>query len=517
MRWACALGLVFVLAASAPAGEAKDDVVVPPLGPRLDEAVLRAGGSAFWGAVLVAQGGKIVLAKGYGFADYDKRPNSAYSLFEIASASKQVTATAILRLEQEKRLKTSDPIDRWLKGVPADKHAVTIDHLLHHTSGLDPGLGVPYAWTGSREAYVKQVLEKPLAAEPGKTFSYSNVGYALLAAIVEEVTGKPFEDYVRKQLFATAGLADTGFIHDDRLVKSDRVTTRRCDGCLPNWTAANWFWGWGYRGMGGVVTTAIDLLGWDRALRGDKILQAPAKAKLYAPGLGGYGCGWFVEATDRGTTKVHHSGGVRGYAVEIARWLEEDAFVCVLSNGKTDPMAVASAIEALLFEPAKVAADLDVEGLTLSKYRAFQAKEGVALGARREESSVRLDVTLGTHALARLTLPPGTARRLAGEFDLAAAANAESDDGSTAAAEAGLYFLSYGDEVRVHLDEGLAVRVQPEYRGRGEDGRPIVDRRALLVLDDAPHHQWPLLVWMNVAAARDLATSLRAATAPEGR
>lgn len=326
----------------APKGDAK-------LEKAIDEAVERAGGGKFWGTVLAARDGKTLYAKGFGFADYKERPNAADTLYEIASASKQVTATAILRLEQKKKLRTSDSIAKVWKDAPKDKHKVTLDHLLHHTSGLSPELGVPYAWTGTREQYVREMLSKPLVEEPGMKFSYSNVGYALLAAVVEEVTGGTFEDYVRKELFVPAGLKDTGFVRDRELVRSDRITVRKCDDMQPDWTAANWFWGWGYRGMGGVVTTAPDLLLWDRALRGDKLLGAAAKEKLYTPALEKYACGWLVDRDERGRTKVHHSGGVRGFACQVARWLDDDVLVVVLSNGTVSPHAVEQAVAQVVF------------------------------------------------------------------------------------------------------------------------------------------------------------------------
>jgi CubicO group peptidase (beta-lactamase class C family) len=338
-------------------GEARGSKPKPPkvperlseLGVKLDQAVTSAGGRDLWGTVLVAKGGEILLAKGYGFADYEKVPNAPDTLFELASLSKQVTATAILKLEEQKKLRTSDPITKHLKGAPADKDVVTIDHLLHHTAGLDPTLGVPYSWAGARTQYVKEMLAKPLVREPGKAFEYSNVGYALLAAIVEEATGKDFEDYCRKELFEPAGLADTGFVQDKALKESARVTKRRCDDCEPHWTCADWWYGWGYRGMGGVVSTALDLCLWDRALRGEAILGKKAKEKLYTPALDDYACGWKVAKSTRGTPLVSHSGGVRGYATEMARWLEEDVVIVILSNGKCDIFAIERALARLLF------------------------------------------------------------------------------------------------------------------------------------------------------------------------
>lgn len=364
MRWmqmsrvaGCAALVALVLGGTLAPGEAKGSKPKPPkvpakltdLGEKLDQAVVAAGGRDLWGTVLVAKGGEVLLAKGYGFADYEKVPNAPETLFELASLSKQVTATAILKLEEQKKLKTSDPITKHLKDAPADKEVVTIDHLLHHTAALDPNLGVSYAWQGTRSQYVKDMLGRALVGEPGAKFAYSNVGYALLAAVVEEVTGKEFEEYVRKELFEPAGLVETGFIQDKALKASPRVTKRRCEDCEPQWTCADWWYGWGYRGMGGVVSTSLDLFLWDRALRGEALLGKKAKEKLYTPALDGYACGWKVATSTRGTPLVSHSGGVRGYATEMARWLEEDAVIVILSNGRCDIFAIERAVARLLF------------------------------------------------------------------------------------------------------------------------------------------------------------------------
>jgi CubicO group peptidase (beta-lactamase class C family) len=344
--------VVLALAAPAWAKEPVEKEADPKLVAAVEAAVRTAGKGEFWGTVLVAKEGKVLLAKGYGFADYEKekRPNAPDTLFEIASASKQVTATAILRLEQKKKLKTSDHLGTFFPKAPKDKRAVTLDHLLHHTAGLDPTLGVPYSWAGSRDQYVEQMLDRPLVEKPGKKFAYSNVGYALLAAVVEEVSGQEFEDYVRKELFAPAGLEDTGFVGDAKLKESDRITVRKADDMQPHWTAADWWYGWGYRGMGGVITTALDLVKWDRALRGDKILKPAQREKLYTPALDKYACGWIVDRGERGGTKVSHSGGVRGYACQIARWLEDDLLIVVLSNGiKSNPHEVEAAVARAVF------------------------------------------------------------------------------------------------------------------------------------------------------------------------
>lgn len=494
----------------ALAKETRARTIATELGAKLDEAIRAVGGDALWGTVLVARGGEIVLSKGYGFADYKAVPNAPDTLFELASASKQVTATAILRLEQQRKLATTDALAKFFKDLPADKRAIRLDHLLHHTAGLSPELGVPYAWTGTRDAYVKEVMGKPLAAAPGAAFAYSNVGYALLAAVVEVVTGKPFEEYVRRELFTVAGLVDTGFIKDERLVRSDRVTKRACEDCAPTWTAADWFYGWGYRGMGGVVTTALDVLAWDRALRGDGVLLAAAKRKLYAPDKEHYACGWQVETTDRGTTKVSHSGGVRGYAVLVSRWLEEDVLVVVLSNGKSDLFGIERAITARLFEPPTLSAELDVEGLGANENGAYEFGEGLAFAATRRGGAVVVTLRHGTKTIATISVPPGVATKTANDLEQAAATSSYPTPDEAASMVGGLYlgFID-GHGPRVSITEGASLRVLDHYEGRGPDGSSVVDPRAVLILESSVHRGWPLMVKMNPKAAKAVAAALR--------
>jgi CubicO group peptidase (beta-lactamase class C family) len=330
----------------------KDPTVVEgELGKDLDRAVTEKA-KEFWGAVLVARQGKVVLAKGYGFQDYKETPNTPVSLFEIASTSKQFTAAAILKLESEGKLKTTDSITRFFTDIPADKKKITVHHLLTHTSGLVGGGGLSYASTVDRDGAVKEWLKDPLDFQPGEKFQYSNRGYGLLAAVVEVASGKTFEEYMKSKIFDPAGLTDTGFVKGEGFdVK--RVTVRKSDE-TPG-TASDWFWGWGYRGMGGVVTTVYDLLKWDRALRTEKILKKSSLEKYYTPEKetghfsAKYACGWEVETTPRKTTRVFHTGGVAGYKCQIIRYLDEDAVIIVLTNDKNEPVGIAEELSRIVF------------------------------------------------------------------------------------------------------------------------------------------------------------------------
>jgi CubicO group peptidase (beta-lactamase class C family) len=207
--------------------------------------------------------------RGYGYADYAGRPNTPQTLFEIASTSKQVTAAAILRLVEKGKLRLDDPLAKHLPDVPDDKKAITIRQLLNHTSGMSPRIGVPYDSPIDRATHARQMLAKPLDSPRGRSSSTATPRTPSSRASSRVASGESFEAFCKKELFARAGLEDTGFVGDPDLDRSRAAA--RLDGGRPDASAIDWHWGWGYRGMGGVVTTVDDMLAWDRALRKTKV------------------------------------------------------------------------------------------------------------------------------------------------------------------------------------------------------------------------------------------------------
>ncbi len=505
------LVLVLVAGPAARAGDADGPVVPGALGRKVEEAVRRAGGPDFWGSVLVARDGEVLLAKGYGFADYEGTPNTPSTLFELASASKGFTAAAILDLVQHEKLALDDTLDRFFPGVPKDKRRITVHQLLTHTAGIGGDVGVGYASPIRRRAYVRRVLSRPLSSEPGTRFEYANAGYALLAAIVEEVTKRTFETVLEKRLFRPAGMKDTGFLGDRDLIASKRASVRRTT--EPGaFTAADWHWGWGYRGMGGVVTTVLDLERWDRALRGDAVLSAEAKRILFAPRLANYACGWLVEGTPRGTRKAHHSGSVAGYGTNLVRYLDEDAFIAVLSNDPGAAQAVTAAVEPLLFEPVRIRATIDRSSLPAEPSLVYPLPSTVAWAVAGQEATFALELRNGADVIVSIRAPKSYARGLASALEPAIAARAADDatDGDRPRLQAGLYLQAYDPNApALELGSDAAVVIRPEYRGRDAAGHEVVDRRVLLVLEDPERGMWPLMVQMNVEAARALLDGLR--------
>jgi CubicO group peptidase (beta-lactamase class C family) len=511
------LGAVLLQSLSAAHADekptAEKTVIQGELGAKLDRAIQRTTGGGFWGVVLVARGGEVILAKGYGFADYANRPNTPDTLFEIASTSKPFTAAAILKLSMEGKLRLRDPISKFFRRVPSGKRGITVHQLLTHTSGIGPEVGIPYTSPFTRDQMVQHVLTPPLKTRPGETFAYCNFGYALLAAIVEVAAGKSFEDYLKEKLFKPAGLVDTGFVQDKAL-DAKRVSARLSDR-TPKATALDWHRGWGYRGMGGVVTTARDLLLWDRALRGNKILDEATKAVAYTPYRDGYACGWQVEKTERNTTRCHHSGGVAGYAVNYVRNLEEDVVVIVLSNGKTNLHEVTRNVERHLFPVPQLTATLDFKSEDLGRLKSVVFPRNTTWRAQKGARSVFLTLHPrgGQRTAGTISLPSGYARKLSHELEQALRQKGSPAAKGPARMEAGFYLMPYVlQDGRLSLEEGLEIQILPRYSGQDENGKPIVDERITLVLVDTRRGQWPVMAKMNVRAVHNLVDGLKKAT-----
>ncbi|HTQ78447.1 MAG TPA: serine hydrolase domain-containing protein, partial [Thermoanaerobaculia bacterium] len=221
LRWASRLGsflFVFTCAAACPASlPASRGEVHGPVGQALDAYFSKLEAFGYSGSALVAQGGQVVLDKGYGLANREKAlPYTNETIFDIASISKQFTAAAIVKLEQEGKLKVEDPISKFFGPVPEDKAPITLHMLLTHTSGMPDVLGTDEYEPVSRQEMIRRALAADLVRPPGKKFWYSNAGYSMLAAVVEIASKEPFEKYLTEHLFKPAGMDHTGFHVADR-------------------------------------------------------------------------------------------------------------------------------------------------------------------------------------------------------------------------------------------------------------------------------------------------------------
>ena len=339
-------GIFTCQAACRAAGADPRGEVHGPLGESLDRYLSRLEDFGFSGSVLVARKGQIVLDKGYGLADREHgKPYTARTIFDVASISKQFTAAAILKLEQEGKLKVEDPIGKYLGAVPPDKAPITLHMLLTHTSGLPDVLGDEYEPV-SRQDLIRRAMASDLVRVPGRKFWYSNVGYDLLAAVIEMVSGKGYEEYLTERLWKPAGMLHTGFhVADKDLVAHGYTPAGDWGTPLDHPWAPDGPW-WNLRGNGGILSTTGDLYRWHVALTGDAILNARERAKLIAPQVSqgraahaSYGYGWAVETDPKGGRKVAHIGGNLVFDSDFRRYLDA-GMVLIASSNSTDYSAI---------------------------------------------------------------------------------------------------------------------------------------------------------------------------------
>jgi D-alanyl-D-alanine carboxypeptidase len=189
----------------------------PALGARVDAAAEGALGEipAAGLSIAVVRHGRLVLAKGYGYADLaDRVPASAATSYRLASITKEFTAAAILHLEEEGRLSLDDPIGDYLLDYPGEGRRITIRQLLSHTSGLSDAAVLPVLEESGgvgidRGQLIDLVASEPLDAKPGTEHSYSNVGFILLDIVIEHVTGMTYADYLHEEILGPLGLDQT--------------------------------------------------------------------------------------------------------------------------------------------------------------------------------------------------------------------------------------------------------------------------------------------------------------------
>jgi CubicO group peptidase (beta-lactamase class C family) len=330
----------------------------------IDDYLMRLQGFGFSGAVLVAQNGRVLFRNAYGAADRDRAvPFRTNTIFDVGSVTKQFTASAILLLEAEDKLAVTDSIGKFFDHVPPDKAGITIHQLLTHTSGLPLDFGGDYDPV-SRQQLVDTALRTPLARPPGTRHAYSNAGYALLAAIVELVSGQSFEAFLTARMFRPAGMRSTGYflpagMHSRMAVgyKGDTAWGIGTDRAAK--TGGDF---WNLIGNGGVHSTVEDLNRWMVALERGHILPGPALNKLWEPKVlvrtnyadtGAalyYAYGWYVLKSPAGKTMVWHLGGNGVFNCAI-RWHVEDRTLVVYGSSVAefhDPAYPVPAVERMI-------------------------------------------------------------------------------------------------------------------------------------------------------------------------
>lgn len=302
-------------------------------------------------SVMIVREGHLAKAKGYGLANLETgTPATAETQFKLASLSKQFVAAGIMVLNQDGQIHLDDHVNKYIDDVPESWRAITIRHLLTHTSGIvkDSAAFDPFKAQPDIDV-IRSVYDKSLQFQPGDAWSYSNIGYYVLAEIIHRVTQEPWVEFIQKNALQKAGISGEHSV-DPALIIVGRASGYEVRGSTIHnaevWSAV--------RPSGGFLASALDLALWDEALNGDRVLNSDSRKLMWSPvrlnnqKTFGYGFGWFVEEPN-GHPRVHHDGGVPGFSCDYEKFPDDHLAVAVLANvGERDLRDVAIGVAALM-------------------------------------------------------------------------------------------------------------------------------------------------------------------------
>ncbi|MBN2601658.1 MAG: beta-lactamase family protein [Candidatus Marinimicrobia bacterium] len=285
-------------------------------------------------AVMIIKDGEIIKTKCYGMADIEQKiPISPKSNFRLASVSKQFTAMSIMILKEQGKLDYNQTLTDLFPEFPDYGKNISIEFLLQHRSGLiDYEDMIPDSAT--IQVLDRDVLQMMMAADstvfpPGTEFRYSNSGYAVLAMIVEKLSGKRYATFLYDKIFRPLGMRNSVafekgistvqnrafgyFVDSDSVVFSDQSITSAV------------------LGDGGIYTSLDDMFIWDQALYTEKLVSTGSLKRAFIPALEDYGYGWRIDEY-KGHHRVHHTGSTCGFRNVFQRFPEDHFSVLILTN-----------------------------------------------------------------------------------------------------------------------------------------------------------------------------------------
>ncbi|MEN9362744.1 MAG: hypothetical protein RIS68_301 [Bacteroidota bacterium] len=316
----------------------------------------------FNGAVLIAQYGKIIYKKSFGYANYfTKSPINTHTHFQLASVSKQFTAVAIMQLKEKNLLNYDDPIYKHIPGFPYDS-SLTIRSLLTHRSGLSD-----YAYNMDK-IYDKKIpltnqkvvemmirLKPHIDYRPNARFSYNNTNYMLLAYIVEKLSGQNFREYLKKNVFEPAGMVET-FVYDPmhpEMLKTAATgyVPRRGGPVVSDFNHLD-----GVTGDKGIYSTVEDLHHWDMALNEEKLVSFQTLEEAFTPQHTqpkvlpkNYGFGWRLTQLDTGDWLTYHTGWWHGFKNYYLHNPKDNSAIIILGNMAGHSLAKVNVVQSILY------------------------------------------------------------------------------------------------------------------------------------------------------------------------
>jgi len=295
----------------------------------------------FKGAILIAEKGTVLVTEQYGPAtSVSEEPATGNNKYPLGSIAKQFIAAAILQLQEKGQLHLQDSVCSYIAKCPIGWDEIKILNLLAQTGGIrDPGRSSNSEMgSGLPDSLVGESLE----FKPGEKFKYSNSGYAVLAAIIEKVSGEPYRRYLKNHIFIPLGMHETGF--DAIPEASEGAPAHGGNSITPNdlGSAAAYRWD-------RVYSTVDDLYRWDRGLEGEELLSEASRNAMFTPYTDGYGFGWAI-MKEFGRRMDTQAEGIVLFGSAIRRYPDDDVCVIVLSNsGNADAGRISRDLAANLF------------------------------------------------------------------------------------------------------------------------------------------------------------------------
>lgn len=352
----------------------------------------------FNGSALVATNGKVIYKGGFGMANMEWNiPNTPDTRFRLGSITKQFTAMVTLQLVEQGKLKLDGKVSDYLPDYRKDIGSkVTIHHLLTHTSGIPSYTSQPGFFENvSRNPYkvdefVKKYASGDLDFEPGSKYTYNNSGYFLLGAIVERITGKPYEQVLKENIFDPLGMKNTGYDHHDTIIPKRATGYRKTPNSYANAPYLDMSIPYA---AGSLYSTVEDLYLWDQALYADKLISAQSKELMYKPFLQDYAYGWVVrnaafKLNEQNVQVIEHGGGINGFTTLIQRFPKEKNLIVLLDNTGTGYLgrlteSIAKILYNQPYDPPKIsivsllADTISAKGIEagVAQYRELKAKQ----------------------------------------------------------------------------------------------------------------------------------------------
>jgi CubicO group peptidase (beta-lactamase class C family) len=292
-------------------------------------------------ALAVVRGGKVVTLRSYGKANLETDvPVTRDTVFELGSLTKQFTAVAVMMLAEDGRLRLDDGIAAHLPEVPEAWRAITIRHLLTHSSGLQdyltiPGLPEQSHTLGHREMTRLFALRITREFRAGDTWAYSNTGYLLLGDVIERASGQSYWEFLRARVFVPAGMQATRSSEPRAVIRGRAAGYGWNNGAFENRPSLSE----NAYAAGAIVSTITDMTKWAMALQAGALISKASRDQIWTPvtvALGplppfSYGFGWVVDQ-EFGRRVVLHSGGTPGFSSAIRHYPDEALTVIVLAN-----------------------------------------------------------------------------------------------------------------------------------------------------------------------------------------